>query len=719
MSFANGSSAGSDGLRPQHLKDLVSMSAGEAGNRALRSITKLINFFLAGKLNDEVCELLYGASLCALQKKDGGIRPIAIGTSLRRLTSKIACFSVKQDMINYLHPQQIGFGVKFGCEAAVHAIRSYVRNPKNGLKVILKVDVKNAFNSVERDVMLAEIKDKVPQLYRYFRQCYLRPTFLAYGNKVIMSKVGAQQGDPAGPLLFSLAIHPLISAVHTELNVWYLDDGSLGDTPAKILEALSFIKQNAKSIGLELNTSKCEIYFCGDNVDAGIVSQFELLAPGIRVVADDELEILGSPLLEAAIESFTRTKFQKINELIGRLASLQTHYAFFILKNCFAIPKLVYLLRCSPLWKFADLLREMDLQLKSALENIINVQLSNTQWLQASLPVNFGGLGIRSLMEISLPAYLSSLYGVRDIVSTLIVIQDYESTMPHFREALSKWNEINNERRPEGLNSQFAWDRINIKRLVSNLTFPTDVEQYRFDLLQNKMSGAWLNVIPSPNIGSFLNNDEMRICVGLRLGSKICHPYVCSCGVPVDELGRHGLHCKKNPGKYFRHAELNRTLHQGLGSANMPSLLEPPGLYRDGSNKRPDGITYTAWTRGRSLVWDATCVDSLATSNMSGRIKTPGMASERAVIRKHSKYTDIKRNYHFVAFAVETFGPWSKEAINLLDRIGACMIRLTGEPKARHYLFQRISLAIQRGNAISVNASIPKNHVLEEVFHLQ
>lgn len=494
---------------------------------------------------------MYGATLCALQKKDGGIRPIAIGTTLRRLTSKIACFSVKSDMINYLRPRQIGFGVKFGCESAVHAIRSYVRNPGNRCKLNLKVDVKNAFNSVERDIMLAEIKDKIPQLYLYFSQCYLRPTFLVYGNKIILSRVGAQQGDPAGPLIFSLAIHPLVTLLQAELNVWYLDDGTLGDTPANVLVDLSTIKDRAKSIGLELNSTKCEIYFCSGTVDDNVMNQFELLAPGIRVVTDDELEILGSPILESSVEPFTRRKFQKINVLIDRLSSLQTHYALFILKNCLAIPKLVYLLRCSPLWKFTALLQDLDMQLKSALEKIINVQLSETQWIQSSLPVNFGGLGIRSFSDISLPAFISSAYGVQDIVSTLTYIQDYESNIPYLMEALEKWNEVNNEIKPETIKSQFAWDRINVNRMISQLTFSTEVEQFRFDLLQNKMSGAWLNVIPSPNIGTLLNNDVMRICVGLRLGAKICHPFECACGKAVDELGRHGLHCKNNPGNTF------------------------------------------------------------------------------------------------------------------------------------------------------------------------
>ncbi len=460
---------------------------------------------------------------------------------------------------------------------------------------------------------------------------------------------------------------------------------------------------------LELNGDKCELYFCNGQVVDVIVNEFKRLAPGIRVVTDDELEVLGSPLMDTGIENFARRKFEKILVLINRLSSLQTHYAYFVLKNCIAIPKLTFLLRTTPLWKFPNLLTDMDMKIKTALEKITNVGLNSTQWTQSSLPVNFGGLGIRSLLDISLPAYLSSVCGVKDIVSTLTITKDYESEMPHYAEAMMKWNEINHGTVPENQKSQFFWDEINTKRIVSELEMPNDIEQFRFQLLQNKFSGAWLNVIPSPNIGTFLNNDVMRTCIGLRLGTKICHPFMCECGVPVDSLGRHGISCKKNYGKYFRHA----------ASINMSSLLEPTGLFRDDENKRPDGITYTAYERGRAMVWDSTCADSLAASNMAGRSKKPGMASEKAAARKHSKYTKIKANYHFIAFAVESLGPWSKDAIDFINKVGSNLKRITGEPKSKHYLIQRVSLAIQQGNALSIISSIPKSSTLDEIYMLQ
>jgi hypothetical protein len=37
-------------MRPQDLKDIISLSAGEAGQQALRALTKLCNFLLSGQL---------------------------------------------------------------------------------------------------------------------------------------------------------------------------------------------------------------------------------------------------------------------------------------------------------------------------------------------------------------------------------------------------------------------------------------------------------------------------------------------------------------------------------------------------------------------------------------------------------------------------------------------------------------------------------------------
>jgi hypothetical protein len=57
-SFPAGSSPSLDGMRPQYFKD-ISLSAGEAGQRALRALKKRCNFLLSGQFPSKICHLLY------------------------------------------------------------------------------------------------------------------------------------------------------------------------------------------------------------------------------------------------------------------------------------------------------------------------------------------------------------------------------------------------------------------------------------------------------------------------------------------------------------------------------------------------------------------------------------------------------------------------------------------------------------------------------------
>ena len=92
--FAVDSSGGIDGLRPAHLRDPTTNSIVEAGQHLIRSHTALVNLLLNTDLSDHAMKLLFSANLTALRKKDGGIRPIAVGNLLRRLASKVGCSAV-------------------------------------------------------------------------------------------------------------------------------------------------------------------------------------------------------------------------------------------------------------------------------------------------------------------------------------------------------------------------------------------------------------------------------------------------------------------------------------------------------------------------------------------------------------------------------------------------------------------------------------------------
>ena len=98
-SFPAGSAGGIDGLRPQHLKDMTTADTGETGQRLVSRLTEFANVCLGGNVPPTVRPMFCGASLCALNKKDGGIRPIiTVGCSLRRLVAKTAASCVREKM---------------------------------------------------------------------------------------------------------------------------------------------------------------------------------------------------------------------------------------------------------------------------------------------------------------------------------------------------------------------------------------------------------------------------------------------------------------------------------------------------------------------------------------------------------------------------------------------------------------------------------------------
>ncbi|KAF2890502.1 hypothetical protein ILUMI_15672 [Ignelater luminosus] len=327
---------------------------------------------------------------------------------------------------------------------------------------------------------------------------------------------------------------------------------------------------------------KCELYFCSGEVDTNILTRFQDVAPGIKAASKKNLSLLGAPVFEEAFLKFTTEKFKSLETMINRLIGLPSQVAYFFIKNCSAIPKLTYLLRTSPAWKFPEWCSDLDNQLKN------------------------GGLGIRKITDITFPAFLASTFGVHALVNLICPSLD-EGTVHLEEEAKEIWNKLNPSNIP---------------------TLPTFTEIARLKASQLPESGAWLQAIPSSHIGTLMDNYSFRVCVALRIGSPVCRPHNCVCGAQVSVDGRHGLHCGKGSGRFLRHNELN----------------------------------------------------------------------------------DILK--------LETFGPWSKEAQDLLHTIGTNLNQISDDSRSKQFLTQRISSAIQRGNAACVFETLPFSTSMEEIFYL-
>ena len=117
----------------------------------------------------------------ALEKKSGGIRPIAIGYTWRRIAAKCANSYAIASLSSYLQPIQLGVGTPGGCEAAVHATRRFVESMPAD-HCVVKLDFSNAFNSLNRDVMLNAVLENVPGIYKFCYLSYSKSSELVYSG---------------------------------------------------------------------------------------------------------------------------------------------------------------------------------------------------------------------------------------------------------------------------------------------------------------------------------------------------------------------------------------------------------------------------------------------------------------------------------------------------------------------------------------------------------
>ena len=102
-----------------------------------------MNVLVAGEAHSSIAPFLGGAPLYALKKDNDGVRPIAVGETLRRLVGKCCTqdTSIREMSQTILEPRQVGVGTRGGAEATVRAVNAVVaEHGHDDSLALLKVD---------------------------------------------------------------------------------------------------------------------------------------------------------------------------------------------------------------------------------------------------------------------------------------------------------------------------------------------------------------------------------------------------------------------------------------------------------------------------------------------------------------------------------------------------------------------------------------------------
>ncbi len=671
-----------------------------------------MHILASGRAPPFILPHLCGATLIPIRKKSGGLRPIAIGETLRRLTSKCLAFSARISARSRFLPSQLGVGVKGGCEAIIHSVSRHFSSAPTDKCWTLLLDFSNAFNSVDRGHMFHEFRKHIPSLSPWMEACYSCQPNLLMGNHSILSCCGVQQGDPLGPLGFALTLQPIVDLIQSEvpdlsINAWYLDDGTLVGSPNDLMSALEIIEREGPNIGLHLNKSK-SLLFIPPNADESI-NPLPSAIPKVR----QGFSLLGCPIGPPDFcDSVFQNRVDKVNISLNLLHTLQDSQAqSTLLRSCLALPKVVSVLRACPPSHIRSASQNFDCSTRRALESILGGPLSDWSWQKASLPCSKGGLGLRSASVHAPAAFLDSSLRAAPLIEGLLkcppappVILDELVSSIAASSSRPDWQSLSDIDIPL---KQRALSAVIDESLFNHLLSSAPTTRSRALALSTSLPHAydWLNVIPSPSLGLHLQDREYRSCLCYWLGVPMHNSqFSCpECHCLADPFGDHQVGCGGNSDRISRHNAIRDIIYNAAQSAALGPSKETPGLVED-SDTRPADVLLPNWCNGRPAALDIHVISPLQQTTISQAAQTKGHALQVGIQRKLTSNLSSCRSAGItcIPMVAETLGGLADEFISTIRKIAQSVHARSGvdrDSDTEKHIFGRIGIALWRGNA--------------------
>jgi hypothetical protein len=664
------------------------------------------------------------ARLIALNKKGNGVRPIAIGEAFARLVAKVAMMGVQKKVTGHFGDLQLGVGVPNSAEAIVHGVNRFL-GQKDYLdgKVLLKVDLTNAFNQIDRTSVFEQVALVCPEILECVQQMYGGHPLLFYGkSNIIESQIGVRQGCPLGSLLFCLALHKIITSIkedpissELDINTWYIDDGTLIGSSEAVLRALEILSTEGPAIGVHVNLSKCELLALSSTSD---LTDF----PAQISREEGGVELLGAFVggIQELTDAYVNSRVDKIEEIVSKLDSLKNLQAkYIILRQCALYAKFNFPMRVTHPSLYPTAKLRYDMILRESISSLASYRPINPWTMERmNLPVNYSGMGIVTAANICWPAYLGSQIDSITIQSQILKT-DIQSIAAPIEVLTTEFLEYSGSALPFDslLGSKSTQSRLSdiihkatYDRLLSSAPSPRDANIML--TLSMPHSSDWLSALPRED-RRFTTQDWL-FCFFYRNGIPLSNreSNCRCCGGILDIYGEHSAGCgtgfgsdttsrKNSAPRGKRHKKIKDVIiHDARKGGMYPSLREPRGLIDQAPTLRPADIYFENLFGSQSLAIDVTIIKSLGYSQTNAPFCPRSVLIDKEN-SKNAMYRNLceSNGILFKPFVMGSLGGFGEECHYLVKKIAQAQFNMNfssySVSELMNFLYQRLSYFVQ------------------------
>ena len=698
-------------------------------------VSKLVQAIRDGQVCDDARHWLLLSWLIAVDKGNDKIRPIAGGTMFVKLTATYLMETMEQAK-NVFRGSGVQCGVFMPDGATVARNFTQLALETDPDNVVVKVDFKNAFNTLSRFGMLSHFF-KEPQLlpvYRLASWIYGQPSSLLVRDRqgravaTIPSEQGVRQGCVLGSLLFASATMFMLTELKDQFAgvevLAYLDDVILVGKYDRCLAALDQLINDAADMKLEVQPDKCEVL---------IPTSLEPEAQ--KILFDKELclvrgalPLLGSVVgtehndlrhwAKGEIDSWKKTlQMMARKELPVQLSLLLTRWTITAKPNSLA--------RTLPPQITQDLLDDLDRTVIRAVEDRTRLRFEDFARTLLELPIRHGGVGFCPSAETAPHAYVagmaasfSGFFGYSNLwksstwdkVRETPSLQCLDATLKKFYTSpnvkfVGKRDMGNvddfakhftfNSKRSHKLQARImsAFREERVTRIDKDIGLnPKDRAHWKSRL--NKHSAAPWRAYPLTK--EFLLSDEdatfmLQYATGTPTPGL---PQQCSCHRSLDL--EHAVHC--DTAKLQRHNLLQHRLVAFAREQHVTTKQNERFSIEHAQKKLEPDIVFYFGTD--TLETDVTVVNPCAPSRLMQTLSKPGSALAFRCREKNKKYlvSAQSRGHSFAPLGFETHGRFDQPLIDLLAKFASNTPDHVGYAVADMAL--DLSLTLVRGNAL-------------------